>query len=694
MAFEDSDLSFDTSTQKKTASGREYQKFLREKGRKESSLVPDSATISKFEERFPKPKRDSKKVGGKGGKFRNKDSKLPKIKSSKKKMNPKRDSLEELTYSNKIQINPDMQTSIDDMKISDKTKSALRNKGFLKLTPVQSQSYSQIFSGADCIVRSKTGTGKTLAFGIPLIEKLINLQNDSKYVKGTSPSILILEPTRELVVQVAQELSSICRIHGLKVTTIYGGVSTEQQVNALQAGVDIVVATPGRALDHITRKSLDLSTISHVVLDEGDTMLEMGFQKHVEVILANVKYPGELARQAAEKSLKDDDENNDDDEDDMESSVSFDANSIISSKTSKNRQGQVQMLLFSATVAGWICKLTDKHMTNPIFLDSVKQGETRLPKTITHYSMQFPETGPAAKSRMKATVLCVQDAVLHHSGGGQVIVFTDTKLEADGLLKSPALEGFRPQTLHGGMTQRARQSTIRQFKEGKIDLLLATDIASRGIDVDGVDLVIHSQPPDNLDSYVHRSGRTGRVGRAGSSIVLHNSSQKELDKLSNFEKSLNFQFSRLTPSDPSESNSISNSINNNSDSDSGDIDSRLQTSKLNYAKLKMEKSSKKLIASREFIEAKGVDYDDSSDDVDYAESKSRDADRTSDKTAENNILRDLLTAELESGVASTGMTDEQRTRAMLLLERSKRKKDKRVTISKTKRELKDLLSDD
>ncbi|KAJ1395385.1 RNA helicase, partial [Ochromonadaceae sp. CCMP2298] len=370
------------------------------------------------------------------------------------------------------------------------------------MTPVQSQSYDLVYAGDDLVARSRTGTGKTFAFGLPLIEKMVaEGLHENRGGKGL-PLVLVLEPTRELAMQVAQELGSICAAHRMKVQAIFGGVSFSMQERAIRSGVHILVATPGRVLDHISRGTVDLSSVRHVVLDEGDTMLEMGFQKDVESIILNVKAPANA--------------------------------------------NKVQMLLFSATMPGWICQLTDKHMADPVFLDAVQEGEMRLPATIKHYAVRLPNL----TNRLEAVTSYVEDLILTKGAGGQTIVFTNTKGEADDLVGSDSFGQLKTQVLHGDIGQNSRQATIRQFKEGHIDVLVATDVAARGLDIAGVDLVVHTGPPSDPDTYVHRAGRTGRAGRNGTSIVLYASQEER--KLSMYENALKFRFLRAGPPTPQE----------------------------------------------------------------------------------------------------------------------------------------------
>lgn len=222
----------------------------------------------------------------------------------------------QLRFSKTIKIDPSLKTPLEEMEFHDKTKKILLERGFKEMTPVQSQSYQHILDGGDIVARSRTGTGKTYAFGIPLIEKLVKT-GISKQMSGL-PAVLILEPTRELAMQVAEELSSLCAAHRMQVLAVYGGVSFQMQQRSIQRGVHILVATPGRALDHISRGTVDLGNVKHIVLDEGDTMLEMGFQKDVENILKSVKNP--IFASKNQKFFDDDDED-DLGEDDSESTI-------------------------------------------------------------------------------------------------------------------------------------------------------------------------------------------------------------------------------------------------------------------------------------------------------------------------------------------------------------------------------------
>lgn len=308
------------------------------------------------------------------------------------------------------------------------------------------------------------------------------------------------------------------------------------------------MATPGRALDHISRGTLDLSKVKHVVLDEGDTMLEMGFAKDVESIVSNVKKPGEKSRKMASSALERMDdafgvgqiEIGDDLDDDDDVFPDFDDEELgLPAKARSPSNGRdVQMLLFSATMPGWICKLTDKHMVNPVFLDAVQEGETRLADTIKHVAIRLPPTN----DRMEAVMALLGDVILTKGRGGQTIVFTNKKEDADNLFASQCFGQLRTQILHGDISQNTRQNTLKAFKKGQVDVLIATDVAARGIDIAGVDLVVHTCLPMDPDTYVHRSGRTGRAGRNGTSVLFLGDGEER--KLPMFENTLQFRFGR------------------------------------------------------------------------------------------------------------------------------------------------------
>jgi superfamily II DNA/RNA helicase len=390
-----------------------------------------------------------------------------------------------------------------------------------------------------------------------------------------SPSILILEPTRELSVQVANELQMVADCHHMRTTAIYGGVSFSPQVHALRDGVDIVVATPGRALDHISRGTLDLSKIDHVVLDEGDTMLEMGFQDSVETIIANVRRPGQASQslagnylnQMADSVSKFDRNSNSKPrrssrhapfEDESEGNALAEFDSFHEKQKEQQQRKELvepnsredracQFLLFSATMPAWIAGLTSKHMTKPVFMNAVAEGETRLAETISHYATLLPPVKDNRDNdeRMHVVSQILEDVIVAHCDGGQSIIFANTKDEVDKLstLLANGSRRLRTLPLHGDVSQSSRQSALDALKTKAIDAIVATDVAARGLDVAGVDLVVHTKAPIDVDTFVHRSGRTGRAGRSGKNILLFASN--EHSQLKVLERDLHIQFAPL-----------------------------------------------------------------------------------------------------------------------------------------------------
>ena len=411
-----------------------------------------------------------------------------------------------LSFKKTIQIDPECQTPIDEMELSAPTVQALKEKGFDKMTPIQSQCFELVRKGEDVVARSRTGTGKTLAFGVPIIERLKDFKRRPN--RNTSPLVLVLEPTRELAVQVADELRSVAKYHGLNVVSLFGGASFMGQTQQLQRGVDIIVATPGRLIDHLEQGTVDFDATKGFVLDEGDLMLEMGFQDDVERILSYGK----------------------------------NANPEPDSPTANKSQ----VLLFSATMPSWICKLTDRLMDAPVFYDAVQEGETRLAETISHYSVRLPSNVP----RLTAAMAQLEDIIVTKGGGGQTIIFCNTKDDVNQVGTSDIFGHLTARVLHGDISQATRTSTLRSFREKKIDILVATDVAARGLDISGVELVVHLAPPKDTDSYVHRAGRTGRAGRAGTSILFYDQSEEYMVK--NLQRSLTFKFSPLSVPSPAQ----------------------------------------------------------------------------------------------------------------------------------------------
>ncbi|XP_052207992.1 DEAD-box ATP-dependent RNA helicase 53, mitochondrial-like [Diospyros lotus] len=351
---------------------------------------------------------------------------------------------------------------ISKLGISDQIVSALAKKGITKLFPIQKAVLEPAMQGRDMIGRARTGTGKTLAFGIPIMDKIIRF--NEKHGCGRNPLALILAPTRELARQVDKEfyesapkLDSIC---------VYGGVPISRQMSQLDHGVDLVVGTPGRVIDLIKRGALNLSEIQFLVLDEADQMLNVGFAEDVETILQHLPQ-------------------------------------------------KRQSMMFSATMPSWIKKLTLNYLKNPLTIDLVGESVQKLADGISLYAI-------ASEIYEKPSVL--GPLITEHAKGGKCIVFTQTKRDADRLAYSMQ-KSFKCEPLHGDISQNQRERTLSGFRDGRFNILVATDVAARGLDVPNVDLIIHYELPSTSEIFVHRSGRTGRAGKKGTAILMYSSNQ-------------------------------------------------------------------------------------------------------------------------------------------------------------------------
>lgn len=324
--------------------------------------------------------------------------------------------------------------------------------GFTESTPIQTAAIPVVMSGRDVIGQAQTGTGKTAAFGIPAIE---HVDADNR-----STQVLILCPTRELALQVKEQITTLAKYKkGLLVSAIYGGESYERQFANLKRGTQIVVGTPGRIMDHIEKKTLKLDNISMVVLDEADEMLNMGFREDIEQILSHAKE-------------------------------------------------ERQTVLFSATMSKEIMNITKKFQNNP---EIVKV--TRKEITNTNIEQSFYSVKREAKFELMIRLVDVHDLQL-------MLVFCNTKSKVDEVVEELQANGYAAEGLHGDMRQAARNQVMNKFRNGNTKILVATDVAARGIDVSGVDAVINYDLPMDLEYYVHRIGRTGRAGKLGKAFLF------------------------------------------------------------------------------------------------------------------------------------------------------------------------------
>lgn len=362
----------------------------------------------------------------------------------------------------------------------------LENRGITNLFPIQRAVLVPALEGRDIIARAKTGTGKTLAFGIPIIKSLTEDDEGRSSLRRTGrlPRVLVLAPTRELARQVEKEIKESATY--LSTVCVYGGVSYNTQQNALSRGVDVVVGTPGRIIDLINGNSLKLGEVQFLVLDEADQMLAVGFEEDVEVILE--KLPS-----------------------------------------------QRQNMLFSATMPGWVKKLARKYLDNPLTIDLVGEQDEKLAEGIKLFAIPATATS-------KRTML--SDLVTVYAKGGKTIVFTQTKRDADEV--SMALtSSIASEALHGDISQHQRERTLNGFRQGKFTVLVATDVAARGLDIPNVDLVIHYELPNDPETFVHRSGRTGRAGKEGNAILMFTSSQRRTVR--SLERDVGCKFEFISP---------------------------------------------------------------------------------------------------------------------------------------------------
>ena len=328
--------------------------------------------------------------------------------------------------------------------------------------PIQEMTLSVALMGTDLIGQARTGTGKTLAFGIPVLQRSV-APHDPDYAElpQGKPQALVVAPTRELALQVSKDLHLAGADRGMRVLTVYGGVGYEPQLEALAAGVDIVVGTPGRLIDLANRRSLDLSHVHALVLDEADEMLDLGFLPDVVKLI---------------------------------------------SMTPETRQ----TMLFSATMPAAIVSLARIHMRHPMNIRAESSADTEMVPATAQFIYQTHDLD-------KPEII---GRILQAEGADKIIVFTRTKRQAQRVADDLAERGFAASALHGDMAQVAREKALTRFREDKLRVLVATDVAARGIDVQGVSHVINYSCPEDDKTYVHRIGRTGRAGATGIAITF------------------------------------------------------------------------------------------------------------------------------------------------------------------------------
>jgi superfamily II DNA/RNA helicase len=344
---------------------------------------------------------------------------------------------DELPTFTALGVSPDLTAVLDDAGISTPF-------------PVQRLCIPDALAGHDVCGKAKTGSGKTLAFGLPLVERINS--TDKPFLSG-----LVLEPTRELALQVAKVLRPLAEARNLRLTAVYGGAPMGKQISALKAGSDIVVATPGRLIDLVDRGAADLTALSAVVIDEADRMADMGFLPQVEWLLRRV-------------------------------------------------EKDHQTLLFSATLDGGIQSLVDRYQHDPVFHEvgsSMVSVELMTHRFLLVHEMDRPKVAAAITESSERS-----------------LIFVNTKRQADKVARDLVDLGVNAKAIHGDLRQEHRERALRRFSEGKLSVLVATDVAARGLDIDELDLVVHFDPAPDHKTYLHRSGRTARAGATGLAVTL------------------------------------------------------------------------------------------------------------------------------------------------------------------------------
>ncbi|MGZ0712068.1 DEAD/DEAH box helicase (plasmid) [Coraliomargarita sp. W4R53] len=347
--------------------------------------------------------------------------------------------------------------SFGDLGLGENIVDVLTGMGATTPFPIQAATVKPILNGKDVLARGRTGSGKTIAFGAPLVESVLRSQRGQRREFGRKPRALILAPTRELALQIDGTIQPIARSVGLFTTQIYGGVPAGRQVGALKKGVDIIIGTPGRIEDLVNQGKLDLSQVQITVLDEGDHMCELGFLEPVQRILRHTKAGS-------------------------------------------------QKLLFSATLDREVAALVDEFLVDPAVYEVA--GEDQDSGTIDHRVLVIDH-------RNKADILA---ALVEREG--KTLVFTRTRAYAEMLAEQFDDRGIRALALHGDLNQAKRTRNLERMTSGRVQVLVATDVAARGIHVDDIDLVVQADAPDEYKTYLHRSGRTGRAGRSGTVVTL------------------------------------------------------------------------------------------------------------------------------------------------------------------------------
>ncbi len=375
----------------------------------------------------------------------------------------------ELNLANETEV-----VAFDTLGLAAPILQAISDTGYTTPTPIQAKAIPVVLTGVDLMAGAQTGTGKTAAFTLPILHQLLPAANTSTSPAKHPVRALVLAPTRELAIQVEENVKTYAKNTSLRSVVVFGGVDIKKQTPSLKAGVEILVATPGRLLDHIEQKTVQLNQVQYLVLDEADRMLDMGFMPDLKKILALLPK-------------------------------------------------QRQTLMFSATFSKEIKKLSDDFLKNPALIEVARSNAT---------SENVSQIAYEADQKQKQSILV---GLLKEQKTQQVIIFTKTKLTASRLSRALEKEGIKADAIHGDKNQKERIAALDAFKEGEITALVATDVAARGLDISDLPMVINYEIPSAPEDYVHRIGRTGRAGASGIAISLVSDEEEkyfsEIEKL-------------------------------------------------------------------------------------------------------------------------------------------------------------------
>lgn len=387
------------------------------------------------------------------------------------------------------EINSDL--TFADFGFAEPITRAITEQGYTKPTPIQAQSMPHVLQGSDVMGAAQTGTGKTAAFVLPILQNILPFASNSASPARHPIRALVLTPTRELADQVADNAFKCAKHTDIRTAVVFGGVDMAPQTTQLRSGVELLIATPGRLLDHITQKTANLSQVQFLILDEADRMLDMGFLPDLQRIISLIP-------------------------------------------------AQRQTLLFSATFSPEIKKLAQSYLRNPITVEVARNNAAA--DTVRQIVHMVPS------ERKKDAVVKVLNARIQQGLSRQAIVFTNSRIGCSKLASALERSGIKAGAIHGDKSQIERMQILDAFKKGVVDVLVATDVAARGLDIADMPCVINHELPFNAEDYVHRIGRTGRAGAQGDAIALVDSSEEKL--LLDIEKLMNRKLTRMPVPDP------------------------------------------------------------------------------------------------------------------------------------------------